>query len=48
MYGHVPQYLDVERQRLRAERAERLANVWRITSLILLGLLIGQGWVMTP
>lgn len=42
MYGHVPQYLDAERQRLRAERAEKSSATWRMTSFILLALLIAQ------
>lgn len=31
MYGHVNQYLDTQALRLRAERAERLAGMWRLT-----------------
>lgn len=30
MYGHVPEYLDAQALRLRAERAETLANSWRL------------------
>lgn len=29
MYGHVPEYLDTQALRLRAERAEMLASYWR-------------------
>lgn len=31
MYGHVPDYLNAQALRLRAERAERLAKMWRLT-----------------
>jgi hypothetical protein len=33
VYGHVNQYLDTQALRLRAERAERLAKMWRLTGL---------------
>lgn len=31
MYGHVPDYLNAQALRLRAERWERLARIWRLT-----------------
>lgn len=40
MYGHVPQYLDAERLRLRAERAERLARQWRNAACLLLAMVV--------
>lgn len=46
MSEHVNQYLDVERERLRADRAEQLARSWRMTAFILLALLIGQTWLV--
>lgn len=40
MYGHAPQYLDVERQRLRAERGERLSRQWRTAARLLLAMVV--------
>lgn len=49
MYGHVNQYLDTQALRLRAERAERLAGMWRLTGwafglalVCLLGVVVWQ------
>lgn len=48
MYGHVNQYLDTQALRLRAERAERLTMLWRMTGwafgLALVALLIVVVW----
>jgi hypothetical protein len=46
MYGHIPQYLDAEKQRLRAERAEEQARRWRVTAYVLLVLLAAQTWLV--
>lgn len=49
MYGHVNQYLDTQALRLRAERAERLVGLWRMTGwafgltlVCLLGVVVWQ------
>jgi hypothetical protein len=46
VYGHVNQYLDSERLRLRAERAERLMRAWRGAAFTLLALLVVQTWLV--
>lgn len=46
MYGHIPQYLDAEKQRLRAERAEEQVRRWRVTAWMLLVLLVAQTWLV--
>lgn len=38
MYGHIPQYLDAEKQRLRAERGEQNARRWRLVAYVVLAL----------
>jgi molybdenum cofactor biosynthesis enzyme MoaA len=46
MYGHIPDYLNAEALRLRAERAEHQAGRWRVTAYVLLVLLIAQTWLV--
>lgn len=46
MYGHIPQYLDADKQRLRAERAEEQVRRWRVTAWMLLALLVAQTWLV--